>query len=155
METKKYKYSAAQMLMSLAWLSFLEVIMYITLITRDANSQSWWAFGLASFVITARLSYLCTMYYIPCLRDKTALELDKDRLQLFIKGKLLFQISRDVAYWADIEDIDYTSPSRSGAIISFKMKDGSAFGFYTTYISGNDKDIYNTIMEYFEKYKRV
>jgi len=104
-------------------------------------------------IIGIRLIYLGIMYYIPCLKGKTALELDKDKLQLYIKGKLLFQIPRDVAYWGDIEDIDYNYASRIGSIISFKMKDGSVFGFLTTRISGNDKHIYNTIMQYFEKYR--
>ena len=75
--------------------------------------------------------------------------MDEEKLQFFIKGKLLFQIPREVAYWKDIAEIEFTAPLKGSAIISFNMKDGSVFGFRTNYIAGNDRAIYNTIMEYF------
>jgi len=146
----KYKYSAAQMLADLFWLFSLTVVFYIILITPKADYKSWLVLSGILLVLLGRLIYLAVMYFIPCLKDKTALELDKDKLQLFITGKLLFQIPRDVAYWKDIKDIEYTSLPRGSPIISFKMNDGSVFGFRTNYIAGKNKDIYNTIMEYFK-----
>jgi len=131
-------------------LSFATVALYLAIIDDHSTYRSWLIFGFLFLLILARLVYLSVMYFIPCLRDKTVLELDREKLQFFIKGKLLFQIPRDIAYWDDIENIDYTSVLRmGGAIISFRMKDGSVFGINTKYIAGNDKDIYNTIIEYF------
>jgi len=150
MEIKKYKYSVGRVFFDLILLTFVTLVLYMTLINHKSDFKSWLIFGFLSLIILGRFIYLAIMYFIPCFKDKTALELDKDKLQLFIKGKLLFQISRDVAYWKDVDDIEFTSPPRGSAIISFKMKDGSNFGFRTTYIAGNDKDIYKTIMEYFK-----
>jgi len=138
------------MFFDLILLSFVTLALYMTLINHDSNYKSWLIFGFLLLIIFVRFIYLAIMYFIPCFKDKTALELDREKLQLFIKGKLLFQVPRDVAYWKDMEDIEFTSPPRGSAIISFKMKDGSVFGFRTRYIAGNDRDIYNTIMEYFK-----
>lgn len=149
MGVTKYKYSAGEMLADVIWLSFLTLVFYINLITRNSNYKSWLIFGFILLILFGRFMYLTVMYFIPCLKNKTALELDKDKLQLFIKGKLLFQIYRDVAYWKDVKNIEYTAPLRGSPIISFTMDDGSTFGFRTTYIAGKGKDIYNTIMEYF------
>jgi hypothetical protein len=161
LEAITYKYSAAQMLMGVTGLSFLEIIMYVEIITRNAGSRSWLAFGFVSLIIVGRLIYLCIMYYIPCLLNKTALELDAEKLQSFITGKLLFQIPPGIIFWKDIDDIEYVTSrglgisfgARSVSIISFKMKDGSAAGISTKNISGNDKEIYETVTAYFEKYK--
>jgi hypothetical protein len=91
------------------------------------------------------------MYYIPCLKDKTALELHPDKLQFFISGPLLFQKSRSIIYWKDVQEIEFISPLRGGAIISFIMADGGDnAGISTKYIAGNGKDIYKSIMEYYE-----
>jgi hypothetical protein len=158
LEIKTYKYSAARMLMGFAWLFFLEIYAYITFITRNADSQSWLVFYLFSAIILSRLIYLCVMYYIPCLREKTALELDDEKLQSFITGKLLFQIPPGTIYWKDIDDIEYdTTPGWMSfsmykvSIISFTMKDGSVAGISTKSISGKDKEIYESVMEYFKK----
>jgi hypothetical protein len=78
------------------------------------------------------------MYYIPCLRGKTALELDNEKLQSFITGKLLFQIPLGTVCWKDIDNIEYdTTPGWMSllyykvSIISFTMKDGSVGGIST------------------------
>jgi hypothetical protein len=150
MDIKKYKYSAGQMFFDISLLLFATLVCYMAPITHNAGYKFWPIFGFLLLIILARFIYLTITYFIPCLKNKTALELDNDKLQFFIKGKLLFQIPRDVAYWKDMEDIEFTSPLRGSAFISFKMKDGSAFGFRTLYIAGNDSDIYNTIMQYFK-----
>jgi hypothetical protein len=149
MEIMKYKYSTGQMLGDVIWLFYLTLFFYMS-INPNSDYKSWLIFGLVLLILLGRFIYLTVMYFIPCLKDKTALELDRDKLQLFITGKLLFQIPRDVAYWKDIKEIEYTSAFRGSPVISFKMNDGSVFGFRTAYIAGNNKDIYNTIMEYFK-----
>jgi hypothetical protein len=150
MEIKKFKYSAGQMLWDIILLFTISLILNITIIDHNANYKSWLLLAFALLLILSRFIYLAIMYFIPCMAGKTALELDIDKLQLFIKGKLLFQVARDIAYWKDIKDIDFTAVPRGSAIIGFTMKDGSAFGFRTKYIDGNDKEIYDTIMHYFK-----
>ncbi len=149
MGIRQYKYSDWRMLCDAGILVFMTLMFYIALITRQSDYRSWLFFCAIMLIIVGRASYVTVMYLIPCLKGKIALELDPDKLQLFIAGKLLFQIPRDVAYWKDISDIEYTAPYRGSPIISFTMNNGSVFGFRTKYIAGNDKDIYNTIMEYF------
>ncbi|HWZ04397.1 MAG TPA: hypothetical protein VNX40_12355, partial [Mucilaginibacter sp.] len=96
----------------------------------------------------------CCFYYIPCLTNKTALELDDEKLQFNIKGFLKLQKMRDIIYWKDINDLDYFSNRHTGAIIVLKMNDGSdTSGMSLKWVSGNDKEIYQTITAYFEKYK--
>jgi len=140
--------------MGLTWLSFLEFGAYISIINYTAGSNSCMAFEIISFIIALRLFYLCVMYYMPCLQNKTALELDSEKLQCFIEGKLLFKRSQRIIYWKDIEKIDFNSIPRGNALmIIFKIKDSKSAGVYTKYIAGNDRAIYDTITAYFEKYK--
>jgi hypothetical protein len=131
------------------------------IITRNADSRSWLAFGFVSLIIVGMLIYLCIMYYVPCLLNKIALELHDEKLQSFTTEKLLFQIPPGIIYWKEIDDIEYTNTPGMGvcfgyhkvSIISFKMKDGNVAGISTKNISGNDNEIYQTVAAYFEKYK--
>jgi len=84
--------------------------------------------------------------------DKTAIELDEEKLKFFISGPLLLQKRRSVIYWKDVQDIEFVSPVRRSAIILFIMTDGGDnAGISTKYISGNDKEIYDTVMKYYKK----
>ena len=61
---------------------------------------------------------------------------------------------RGVIYWKDINDLDYFSNRYTGAIVVIKMNDGSdTSGLSLKWVSGNDKEIYQTVTAYFEKYK--
>jgi len=148
--------------MGVAGLSFLETAAYIEILSPKADYGHWLAFGVTSLIIIGRLIYLSSMYYIPCLLDKSALELDGEKFQCFITGKLLFQIPPGTVYWKDIDDIEYISPpriggsigGRNGAILDIRMKDGSAAGISTKNISCDDKEIYDTMMNYFKNHHR-
>lgn len=154
------------MLWGTGMFSLLLIVSYCEIITNHSDYRDWLIFGAISLIIASRFAYLCVMYYIPCFNDKTALELDEEKLQCFITGKLLYQIAPNTIYWKDIADIDYTYAYRRGAIISFTMKNGDSdnpiytkynprgdYGICTEYISGNSKEIYNSIVEYFNNYK--
>jgi hypothetical protein len=149
MPITKYKYNAGRMFFDTALLFILTIFICASMSNQQPSQQSWLVLGLVLLLPAGRFIYLTITYFIPCLQNKIALQLDDEKLQLFITGKLLFQIPRDRAYWKDITGVDYTDPPRGSAIISFKMKDGSAFGFRTAYIAGNSADIYNTIMQYY------
>lgn len=164
METKIFKYSSGQMIWGTGITLFLLLVSYGKFITHNADYVDWLFFGAIALFIVGRFIYLCIMYFIPCFEDKPALCLDSEKLQCFIQGKLLFQITPDIIYWKDIAEINYTYIYRRGALISFKMKSPESAiytkysvtddsGFFTAYISGDKKVIYNSIMEYFNKYK--
>jgi hypothetical protein len=149
MEITKYKYSFGRMLLSGLLFPCMTVLFYMIVINEDSDYRAWLVFGFVLSVVWGRFIYLASMYHIPCLQGKTALALDTDKLQLFIKGKLLLQDVRDVAYWKDIDNIAYISLRKGSPVISLTMKDGNDFAFRTKYIAGNDKEIYNTIMAFF------
>ncbi|MDB5115366.1 MAG: hypothetical protein JWQ79_858 [Mucilaginibacter sp.] len=154
------------MLWGVGLFSLLLIFSYSEIITNNSDYRDWLFFGAISILIGSRFIYLSIMYYIPCFNDKPALILDKEKLQCFITGKLLFQVAPDIIYWKDLADIDYNYAYRKGGLITFKMKNGNDdnhiyikynpggdSGMYTQYISGNSKTIYRTITEYFDKYK--
>jgi hypothetical protein len=151
MEIKKFKYSFGQMVFSGLLFPFMSVFIYLMAINEDSDYRASLVLGFVLLIIWGRFAYLAIMYFIPCLQGKTALALDSDKLQFFIKGKLLLQDVRAVAYWKDINEITYISPYKGSPVISFTMRDRKDFAFRTKYIAGNDKEIYNTTMEYFNK----
>ncbi|NNU34702.1 hypothetical protein HK413_12685 [Mucilaginibacter sp. S1162] len=148
MDTKIFKYSVGQMVWGIVVFPLLYVIMYCETITSNSDFNDWLILGGITLIMGSRFIYLCVMYYIPCFQDKPALSLDEEKLQCFITGKLLLQVTPDILYWKDIEEINYTYIYRKGALISFKMKTPESgiykkysvtddSGFYTTYISGD------------------
>jgi hypothetical protein len=149
MEIKKYKYSFGRMVFSVLLFPCMALLFYLIVINEDSDYRAWLILGFILLIIWGRFIYLAIMYHIPCLQGKTALALDTDKLQLFIKGKLLLQHVRDITYWKDIDEIAYISPRKGAPVISFTMKEGNDFAFRTKYIAGNDKEIYDTIMAYF------
>lgn len=151
MEIKQYKYSFGQMFFSGLLFLFATLLFYAVVINQHSDYRAWLILSFILLIIWGRFVYLASMYFIPCIQGKTALELDTDKLQFFIKGKLLLQDVRDIAYWKEIDNIAYISPQRGSPVINFTMKDGKDFAFRTKYIAGNDKEIYDTIMEYFNK----
>jgi hypothetical protein len=90
--------------------------------------------------------YFFKKFFSPFLKGETALELDDKKLQYFISNKIV--------YWKDVEYMDYDSLKNGGISIRFSIKESSKdITISTRYVKGNDKDIYDTISEYFEKYK--
>jgi len=59
-------------------------------------------------------------------------------------------ISKQTIYWNEMKDVNFTTNLRFiGSIISFKMLDGNSYSMPVKYIAGEDYEIYNTVVDYF------
>jgi len=105
--------------------------------------------GLVFLAFSILPFYFFKKYFLPFLRAKIAMELDNEKLEYFIKNKIV--------YWKDVDYINSNYGGQGGGVeITFAIKQSSRnITISTRYIAGNDEDIYNRISEYFEKYKVV
>jgi len=128
-------------------LSGLILLCLYAIITDTPGDNIWELMGPAILFLAAILAYVCRKFLLPLTQGKTILELDKNKLQYAVKN--------DSIYWKDIDSINYVIGVKTGSwSIRFVMKDGSRDRKISTkYIAGDDKTIYNTIVDYFEKYK--
>ncbi len=95
------------------------------------------------------LSYMMIKVGIPYLKGKTALELDNEKLQYFVKEWIPLQYYREVIYWKDVQDIEFNSFSRIGQLITFRITDGgNDASIYTKYIASGNDNLGNIIQEY-------
>ena len=152
MEVKKYKYSSRQLLVETARLVFFAIILYFSTATDNSVYKSWLLFGVILLLIIGRFIYLLISYYLPCLQNKTALEINAEKIQFFIKAKIPLQTSRELIYWKDVRELDFVSTRLPGAIITFKMNDGSDdSSLPLKYIAGDNRDIFDTMVGYLKK----
>ncbi len=148
MELKKYQYSAGQTwfgaLLCLGMICFITVMLY----SVRSDYHNWLYFGLPSLAVCGMAVYFSKKFFLPLLKGQTALELDETKLKFFISGRVI--------YWKDIQSIDYGAISNGGYEIRFTMIENvKDISISTKYIAGNDQDIYDTIVEYFKKYRSV
>ncbi len=117
-----------------------------------SDDKSGLIFGIIAVIIFIRFIYLCVYIYIPCLRGETALELDAEKLQFFIKGKFRSGDIKDLILWNDVAHIKVDPfPRNTGALISFKMLSGDTFSIKTTHVAGKDREIYDAVVRCFDK----
>jgi hypothetical protein len=120
----------------------------VVFIVDFSDHSTWPLLGIGGVFCGGTLAYLYFKYFVHLQRDEIALELDKEKLQYFIGNKSFF--------W---KDVLYTSPGGNGRAngirVRFSLEDGSEVVINTQFIDGNDQEIYNTIMTYYEKYKSV
>ena len=123
---------------------------------NGSDDQNGLIFGIIASIILIRFAYLFIYIYLPCLRSETALQLDAEKLQFFVKGKFRSKDIKDVIYWNDVEHIKYDPfPRNTGALISFKMANGDTFSVKTSHVAGKDLEIYNAIVKYFNNYRTI
>ena len=152
MESIKFNFSIMQMIRSIVLLLFFVLISYVRIVEEGSDDKSGLIFGIISLIIFIRFIYLCVYIYIPCLRGETALELDAEKLQFFIKGKFRSKDIKDIIYWNDVAGIKLDPyPRNTGALISFKMLSGETFSIKTTHLAGKDREIYDAIVRCFNK----
>ena len=146
MESKKYKYSTIQNLLDLLEiLAAFSAIIY-GIITKGFNSE--YLIGIAILIIGGLAIYTCRNFLFPWLRGKTVLQLDKEKLEYLNANKVI--------YWKDINSINSLEDSWGRLRITFLMKEGvKKIKISTKYIIGHDKDIYDTITAFFQKYKTI
>jgi len=145
METKKYGYSKYQNMFAILLTSGMLAFAIYMLISMGSYYQVWLIIIPFILIILAMFAYVCKKFFFPSLRGDVALEIDKDKIQFFITKRII--------YWRDVKDLYQSYFSNNGPYIMFKMKDGSKdIGISTKYIMGNNKDIYNTVIDYFNSY---
>ena len=138
------------MVRGIAVLSFGLLLAYSRLIDSNPDEKPWSLFYSIAGIIFLRFIYLWIYIYLPCLRGETALELDSEKLQYFIKGIFRSANIKDVIYWNDVAHIKLDPfPRNTGAIITFKMLSGDTFSIKTTHVAGKDREIYDAIVRYF------
>jgi hypothetical protein len=145
MEPIKYPYSTFQNIFSTLLILGLNFFPFYMIVRFPALPASLFL-GALLLGTVAMAVYLCKKFFFPLLRGKTALEIDKDKLQFFITNRTI--------YWKDVIKIDYFSLNHGGWSIKFVMRDGNEdLSISTKYVAGNDATIYDAIVEYFEKHK--
>ncbi|MBS1529263.1 MAG: hypothetical protein JSU01_03055, partial [Bacteroidetes bacterium] len=79
-------------------------------------------------------------------KGKIALEIDGEKVNDYLKGT--------TTYWKDIFEIS-EGYSKYNAWISISLEDGAGtVTINTKWITGSNKMIFNTMLDYFEKAKR-
>ena len=145
MEVIKYPYSKYATWFFVILLPGFMLFCLYAIITDSPGDNIWEAMVPVILFFGIMLAYLCRKFFFPLLRGETALELDREKLQFFS--------SKKVVYWKDVQKTDSWS-SKNAAGARFVMEDGSRdIKISTKYVAGKDAAIYDTIVEYFEKYK--
>ena len=147
MEIIKYKYSVYQTWFAVILLSTLILSCLYAIKTDSPGDNIWQLMAPGALFLAVILAYVCYKFLLPLIRRETILELDKDKLQYAVK--------HTVVLWKDIDSINYVIGVKTGSwSIRFVMKDGSRDKKISTkYVAGDNKTIYNTIVDYYEKYK--
>jgi len=141
MTITKYKYSIKFGWFGTVFLSVVILFCFYAVITDPPGDNIWQLMIPCIMVVSIMLVYFCKICFMPALKGKTALELDKDKLQYFVSNKTI--------YWSDVQGIDKDTGGRNGWTIIFSMLDKSKdIKIHTNFIAGKDEDIFNTICEY-------
>ena len=146
MESVKYPYSKYQSWFAVIALSAMIFGCLYMIIARRPDGDIWQVMVPMILILGALLTYICRKFFFPLIWGETALELDKEKLQYFVNNRII--------YWKDVETMDFWSLKYGGMSIRFVMHGTNKdVKINTKYIAGKDQSIYDTIVEYFEKYK--
>ena len=145
MESTKYLHSLNQTLF-IAILALGMTSFAVFMLMSFAKDYHVWLILGPFFLLLAGFDvYYYRKHLSPLLKGQAAVELDKEKLQSFIANKTI--------YWKNVNNIEYETSVRGDWAIVFVMIDGSDdIRISTQYVAGNDQNIYDTIIEYFEKY---
>ncbi|SDP79464.1 hypothetical protein SAMN05428975_2801 [Mucilaginibacter sp. OK268] len=115
----------------------------------DINTHNWPGVLPVIAILSAIAVYYCRQCFTYDLKDKAALQLDHE--------KLIYHIENKVVYWKDVTDISCGKMRGQGLSIFFTVKGegirNSCICVSTDLIEGNDKDIYNDIIDRYIKAK--
>lgn len=147
MEPIKYPYSTILTCFHAIWLfAFFIFSIFLSIDLSDPGNKVFIPDIFITLILGALIVYFFIKIILPLIQGKSALELDKEKLQYFIFNKTI--------YWKDVENIIYADRTNGSWLISFIMKDGSNdIKIQTRYIAGKNKEIYNSILQCFEKNK--
>jgi hypothetical protein len=117
-------------------------IIFVLFIATSVPEFENWIYLLPLVVFSGIfLVYFYYKYLIPVLNEKTALELDGEKLK--------FLIIKRTIYWKDVADIRLES-YRNLSTINFVMLNGSKdIAISLKWIKGNNTDIFNAVVAYY------
>jgi len=115
--------------------------------TMVANTILGWSiFGIAALFFLFMVALLIIKRLMPAIKGDIALQLDDEGISDYI---------RDVSInWADIKEINLVrgrSASTMQIDLKFESDHGSRIAIPLRWIKGNDDDIYETTMAYFNR----
>lgn len=144
METTQYTYSIKFSAGTIA-LMILLLLLLLPGVVRTNTALSWILFGLFSVMSVFILALLVLKRLIPAIKGDIALALDEQGINDYI---------RDVSIeWKDIKAISLMR-GRSAAVLKVDLKFesdyGSSLSIPLRWVTGNDDDIYDTVLAYFE-----
>ena len=109
----------------------------------DINARNWPGVLPVIAILSAIAIYYCRQCFTYDLKDKAALQIDHE--------KLIYHIENKVVYWEDVTDISCGKMRGQGLSIFFTVRGegirNSCICVSTDLIAGNDKEIYNEIIE--------
>ena len=115
----------------------------------DMNDHNWPGVLPVAAILSAVAIYYCRQCFTYDLQDKAALQLDHE--------KLIYHIENKVIYWSDVTDISCGKMRGQGLSIFFTVKGegirNSCICVSTDLIAGDDKEIYNDIIDRYIKAK--
>jgi len=146
MEAAQYPYSLK---FSLATLGVLVILMLIVMQGVGPNNPAfaYVVYGFAGVVFISLTTVIIFKRLLPALRGDIALQLDEEGISDYVK-----EVSIN---WKDIKEINLVR-GRSASIMRVDMKwesdYGSQIAIYLRWIKGNDDEIYETTLAYFDQW---
>jgi hypothetical protein len=129
------------------------ILLLLTTCVRNYNAHDILGtviFGVFVVVLLAVMVLMIFTRLMPALKGEIALELDEHGAKDYIRNIILD--------WKDVEDIGL-KPGRSSAMLIFELKFDSDFGKRVAvslrWVEGNENDIYNTVLAYFDEVEGI
>jgi hypothetical protein len=146
-EPAQYPYSLK---FSLATLAVMIVLVAIVIhnVGGYQTDLIYIVIGFCGLVFATLSAVIVMKRLVPAIKGNVALQLDDEGISDFIK-----EISIE---WKDVKEIHLVR-GRSASIIRVDLKwetdYGSQIAIYLRWIKGKDQEIYETTLEYFERYR--
>jgi len=144
MKSKSYRYSRSQVFYLLFIYCIGGFLIARGIIHSPPKTMSWTIFIIAIFLLLIYRFYeVIFLHMVPLFKRKSALELDNEKLFYGAKNKKI--------YWVDIKQI---KSSPYGIFpIKLILNNGKKVGIYQSEIRGEEKEIYEDILAYFNQSK--
>jgi len=151
-EMKKISFRYSKISSSLFTISLLGIFaMSIPNLIKFINQNdttSWLLFLLFDLCFLLIAVYIIVKQLIPALQDKIAFEIDETGITSYVKNVVI--------KWEDIEKIEMKSGKTSSVLyVTYKCDTDRArhLRIALAFVEGDDAEIYNEVMAYFEKSK--
>jgi hypothetical protein len=148
LQTLKLRYSKKAGFAGIGVLLIFILLLLRTCITSYRSHDIIGAYIFGLFVLLLFFVMIVMVIYrlLPALKNDIALELDKNGIKDYVRNIIVD--------WKDVDDI-VLKPGRSSAMLIFQLKFESDFGKFVAislrWIEGRDRDIYDTVLAYFDE----